>query len=262
MKGSDNVRPVIIKRKRVVAGDGHHGGAWKVAYADFVTAMMAFFLMLWLLGSVEEEKRKGVADYFSATFAIQSNSAGSDGVLGGESLSVIESITDSIATRERYRADLELLEMVVEALESQIAADEILGEAFEHVAIRMTDEGLLIELFDLDDRPLFEAETHQPRPVLRLLTDVITDAFLTVSNPVAITAHARSFPAVFLENPVWTMTIGRAEAMKQLMEAAGLPELRVHRVTGNADRMPSVSPATAARNNRLELILLLRKEKL
>lgn len=260
MKGSDNVRPVIIKRKRVVAGDGHHGGAWKVAYADFVTAMMAFFLMLWLLGSVEDEKRKGLADYFSATFAIQSDSAGSDGVFGGVALSIVDSITDDIATRERYRADLELLELVVESLETRIATDELLGEAFEHVAIRMTDEGLLIEVFDLDDRPLFEAETHQPRPVLRLLTDVITEAFLTVSNPVAIAAHARSFPAVFLENPVWTMTIGRAEAMKLLMEASGLPELRVHRVTGNADRVPSVSPATAARNNRIELVLLLRQE--
>lgn len=62
MQRSDNVRPVVIKRKKIVKGDGHHGGAWKVAYADFVTAMMAFFLMLWLLGSVEEDKRKGIAE--------------------------------------------------------------------------------------------------------------------------------------------------------------------------------------------------------
>lgn len=260
MNRSDNVRPVIIRRKRVVAGGGHHGGAWKVAYADFVTAMMAFFLMLWLLGTVEDDKRKGVADYFSATFAVQTDSAGSDGVFGGKALSLVDSITDDVATREKSRVNLEQLERVVESLEARFAADDFLGEAFEHVAIRMTDEGLLIELFDLDGRPLFDAETHQPRPVLHLLTDIMTDVFLTVSNPVAISAHARSFPAVFLENPVWTMTIARAEAMRGLMETAGFPELRVHRVTGNADRVPAVTPRTATRNNRIELILLLRAE--
>ena len=67
MQKTDNVRPIIIKRKKVSGGGGHHGGAWKVAYADFVTAMMAFFLMLWLLGSADDEQRKGIADYFSPT---------------------------------------------------------------------------------------------------------------------------------------------------------------------------------------------------
>ena len=259
MQRSDNVRPVIIKRKRVVAGDGHHGGAWKVAYADFVTAMMAFFLMLWLLGSVEEEQRKGLADYFSETLAIESSSAGSDSILWGEALSSVDSVTDQIATRERYRADLEALELIVESLETLVATDEFLGDAFAHVAIRMTDEGLLIEIFDLDGRPLFENDSAEPRPVLRTITTVLVDAFQTVINPVAVTAHSRSFPTVFLENPVWRMTLERAEMTKQLLEQAGLHDTRMHRVTGNADRVPAVTPATAARNNRLELVLLLQK---
>lgn len=258
MQRSDNVRPVIIKRKRVVAGGGHHGGAWKVAYADFVTAMMAFFLMLWLLGSVEDDKRKGVADYFSDTFAVTSDSAGSDGILGGVALSVVESVTDDIATRERYRTDLEAFEQIVEALESLVAHDELLGDAFEHVAIRMTDEGLLIELFDLDHAPLFEPEDNHPRPVLRLLAELIAEALQAVSNPLAIQAHSRSFPTVFLENPVWSMTLARAQVVQNLIQDAGLPEPRVHRVTGHADRMPFISPPTAARNNRIELVLLLQ----
>ena len=260
MQRSDNVRPVVIKRKRVVAGDGHHGGAWKVAYADFVTAMMAFFLMLWLLGSVEDDKRQGLADYFSDTLAIESSSAGSDAIMWGESLSVEDSITDQVATRERYRADLEALELIVEALETLVLEDDILGDAFEHVAIRMTDEGLLIEIFDLDGRPLFENDGAEPRPVLMTITAVLVDAFQTVINPVAVTAHSRSFPTVFLENPVWRMTLDRAEMTKQLLEQAGLQENRLHRVTGNADRVPAVSPSTAARNNRLELVLLLQSE--
>lgn len=240
----------------MVSGGGHHGGAWKVAYADFVTAMMAFFLMLWLLGSVEDDKRKGVADYFSDTFAVQSHSSGSEGIMGGAALSVVTSVTDEIATREKYRADVEALELIIEIIESRIAQDEVLGDAFEHVTIRMTDEGLLVELFDLDNAPLFEAADNQPRPVLRLLTEVIADVFATVTNPLAIQAHSRSFPTVFLENPVWSMTIERAQVVQNLMRGSGLPDERVHRVTGNADRVPFTSPPTAARNNRIELVLL------
>ena len=258
MQRSDNVRPVIIKRKRVVAGGGHHGGAWKVAYADFVTAMMAFFLMLWLLGSVEDDTRKGVADYFSETLAINSESSGADAILGGTSLSVVTSVTDEIATAEEHEAQVEMLQSIVDTLEQRIAADDILGEAFSHVAIRMTDEGLLFELFDLETSPLFDMDDNQPRPALRLLTEVFADIFATVSNPLAITAHSRSFPTVFLENPVWTMTIARAQAVQHLMQASGFPEPRMHRVTGNADRVPATSPPTAARNNRIELVLLLQ----
>ena len=114
MARSDNVRPIIIKRKKIVAGGGHHGGAWKVAYADFVTAMMAFFLMLWLLGSVTDDERKGIADYFSPTFAVDSQSSGGDGALGGSSISTIASLTDEIATAEAYQAESQALQDVAD----------------------------------------------------------------------------------------------------------------------------------------------------
>ncbi len=78
--------PTIIKRKKVIAGGGHHGGAWKVAYADFVTAMMAFFMLMWLLNATTEQQRKGIADYFSPTIAISRVSGGGDGAFGGEDI--------------------------------------------------------------------------------------------------------------------------------------------------------------------------------
>jgi chemotaxis protein MotB len=78
-----NVPPVIIKRKKVVAEGGHHGGAWKVAYADFVTAMMAFFLLMWLLGATTEQQRKGIADYFNPTLPLDRVSGGGNGAFGG-----------------------------------------------------------------------------------------------------------------------------------------------------------------------------------
>ena len=86
MAGQSNAAPVIIKRKKVIAGGGHHGGAWKVAYADFVTAMMAFFMLMWLISATTEEQRKGIADYFNPTIFITQSALGGDGVFKGYSL--------------------------------------------------------------------------------------------------------------------------------------------------------------------------------
>ncbi len=86
MAGQSNAAPVIIKRKKVVGGGGHHGGAWKVAYADFVTAMMAFFLLMWLLNATTEKQRKGLSDYFNPTIPVNRVSGGGDGAFGGESM--------------------------------------------------------------------------------------------------------------------------------------------------------------------------------
>ena len=95
MTGQTNVAPTIIKRKKVISGDGHHGGAWKVAYADFVTAMMAFFMMMWLLSATTETQRHGLADYFSPSILLSRQSAGSDGVLSGATLFPQDTMTQS-----------------------------------------------------------------------------------------------------------------------------------------------------------------------
>ena len=91
MGAQSTAKPVIIKRKKIIAGGGHHGGAWKVAYADFVTAMMAFFLLMWLLNATTEQQRKGIADYFSPTLPVNRISGGGDGAFGGDSGDVFNS---------------------------------------------------------------------------------------------------------------------------------------------------------------------------
>lgn len=97
MSADSNLAPVIIKRKKVVQGGGHHGGAWKVAYADFVTAMMAFFMLMWLLNATTEQQKAGLADYFTPTIPIVTTSGGGDGAFGGHSI-----FTEKIADPEWY----------------------------------------------------------------------------------------------------------------------------------------------------------------
>lgn len=257
MERSDNVRPIIIKRKKIVVSGGHHGGAWKVAYADFVTAMMAFFLMLWLLGSVTEDKRKGIADYFSPTFSLQSHSSGGSGILGGQSFSVIESITDDIATKERFDAESKLLQEVAKALEAFSGQSTVRELALQHVNIRLTDEGLVVDIFDLPNSRLFAPGTSEAEPVLSVLVDMIVQSFALVQNPVAVVAHSAAFPSVIRDNPVWPLSVGRAMVMRELLLGLGLDDMRMARVTGHADRSPAMREnLMAVRNNRLEVILL------
>ena len=97
MDGSKALRPIIIKKKKVIAGGGHHGGAWKVAYADFVTAMMAFFMLMWLLNATTEQQRKGLADYFTPTVPVARISGGGVGSFGGDSPFSEEDLAQSLS---------------------------------------------------------------------------------------------------------------------------------------------------------------------
>lgn len=257
MARSDNVRPIIIKRKKIVAGGGHHGGAWKVAYADFVTAMMAFFLMLWLLGSVTDDERKGIADYFSPTFAVDSQSSGGDGALGGSSISTVSSITDKIATAEAYQAESQALQDVSDAFAALAGESAHAEQLLKHVNIKLTDEGLVFVVSDLPDAPLFESSSATARPVLLQILPLLTEAMRIVQNPLAIGAHSQSFPAVMRNKPVWQMTTDRAATTRQLVLDSGFRPERVKRLVSHADRSPAFPDNTmAAQNNRLELILL------
>ena len=122
------VAPIIVKRKKVIAG-GHHGGAWKVAYADFVTAMMAFFLLMWLLGATNEKQRKGIADYFNPTIPVNKVSGGGDGAFGGDSIFSQNTLarngtgTGVIATSESGEESLEDEEAQAVAKEKDTLAE-------------------------------------------------------------------------------------------------------------------------------------------
>lgn len=268
-------RPIILKRKKVSGGDGHHGGAWKVAYADFVTAMMAFFMLMWLLNATTEKQRKGLADYFSPTIAIARVSGGGDGAFGGDSLAAEETLAN---TGRGGVLELPVLEMSSEAApvdqgEEASPQDDELDEllqgligkggdslveelAMKHITAKMTDEGLVIEIIDLEGSPLFDDVSNEPNQVLEVISNVLLEAFSLVSNKVAIASHSAAYPGVLRENPAWRVTTDRAQATRILLEQSGLDRSRVARVVGFGQQEADLQDPMDVRNNRIEVILL------
>jgi chemotaxis protein MotB len=277
MAGQSNAAPVLIRRKKVVSGGGHHGGAWKVAYADFVTAMMAFFLLMWLLNATTEKQRKGIADYFNPSIPVNRVSGGGDGAFGGDSVFSEEVLAqagtgatnlnptaelqargeDGAEAEARAREDLALRE-VERVLLARGGESMTMERALRHVVTRVTDEGLVVELFDTAEQSLFVGDTDEPRPLLRTLARVVAETFAIVTNGVAINGHVRTYPVTLRENPVWELSAARAQAVRALVEGAGLAAGRLQRVTGHADRRPVTADPSVARNNRIELVLLRR----
>ncbi|HHS89360.1 MAG TPA: chemotaxis protein MotB [Rhodobacteraceae bacterium] len=269
--------PVIIKRKKIIAADGHHGGAWKVAYADFVTAMMAFFLLMWLLNATTEKQRKGLADYFSPTIPVNRISGGGDGSFGGDNVfseetlaqngvgATLRKATEANAARgstgtspsdDDAAADTSSFETVEEALSGMSGESMVSDEMLRHIVTRVSDEGLIVELFDLPGEPLFERGSNTPTPIMRELTKMVSRVFALVANDVAINGYSRARPVVLIRNPVWEISHARADRARTLLLEGSLPGGRVQRVSGFADRKPVARNPMDARNNRIELILL------
>ncbi|MCF6273320.1 MAG: chemotaxis protein MotB [Rhodobacteraceae bacterium] len=282
-KPGDNVRPIIIiKRKKIIAA-GHHGGAWKVAYADFVTAMMAFFLLMWLLNATSEEQRQGIAAYFNPGVPIFAADGGGAGMFGGETVFSEESNTDegsgtvgelaedvsgeegstgtsaSDPTGEGEISDAQFAE-VENMFRGNTGESWIEDPLLKHVSTRVTDEGLIIDVFDLPESPLFIAGTNQPTPKMFALLGMISRVFEMVTNDIAISGHIDSEPETTGGTNGFALTGGRALIANTVMVKNGLDEQRFRRLSGMSDRVPVGEGAPDYRNRRLEIILL-RKDR-
>lgn len=272
MDGSKALRPIIIKKKKVIAGGGHHGGAWKVAYADFVTAMMAFFMLMWLLNATTEQQRKGLADYFTPTVPVARISGGGVGSFGGDSPFSEEDLAQSgtgatsenptegrqamgaLGTGNSAALEQAVLEEIEDSLQG-MGDSRISDQALEHVQTRLTDQGLVIEIFARPGAPLF-ADEDTLQPWLVAFSRVMAELFDTVTNSVAIGAYVRSEPIVIARETIWDRSTAQAHILRQQLQEAGLDAQRFRRVTGHADRSPATSDPMAVRNDRLEIVLL------
>jgi chemotaxis protein MotB len=265
---------VVIKRKKVVVAGGHHGGAWKVAYADFVTAMMAFFMLMWLLNATTEKQRKGISDYFNPTIPINRISGGGDGAFGGDSVFAEDTMARNgtggsdlkVSDEKKSRGDSGVsdsgsgeegeLEKIADMLRGKSGDSESRELLLKHLVTKVTDEGLIVEIFERDGAALFSAETAEPTQLLRDLVAMISQVYAMTRNSVAINGHVRSYPLVLAENPMWSLTTARGMAVRDLMEQDGFARERLQRVTGFADRQPATANRSEVRNNRMELVLL------
>jgi len=308
-------RPIIIKKVVKGGGDGHHGGAWKVAYADFVTAMMAFFLLMWLLNATSEDQRKGLADFFDPSLPISRVSAGGAGMLNGDTMFVPDKAAGSRSegvrskpTHDEAGEDLGDKEASPDAPEAQTApnthptppgaaeagdsesqesvdaqitpglegdqaglreakdiAVDLLAQVREaggdgllqHFSMRMTPEGLVIEIVDIQDNPLFSSGAAQPEPILDILSDILVPVLNRTTNDIAVVGHTDARPFNSRSNySNWELSSDRANAARRVLADRGLPEERIVRVSGKAATDPIASDPNAPQNRRIAITLL------
>lgn len=284
---------IIIKKITIAGGGGHHGGAWKVAYADFVTAMMAFFLLMWLLGATNEKQRKALADYFAPTLVeLKQNSAGSNGLLGGDALqgkdnyptmakqTGTRSMTipagatggDNVGTgnigslknKEMAAADRKGFAKMKAEIEGKIRSNPGLTKLGKQVRFVPTREGMRIDLMDDADYSMFAVGTTNFVPDAAKLVALVAQSVADAENPIMVRGHTDSLrygDPTNMNN--WMLSSARSEETRRRLVAAGVPEARFERIEGVADREPLIANNPAdPRNRRVAITLLYRKSKL
>ncbi|MEO0589861.1 MAG: flagellar motor protein MotB [Pseudomonadota bacterium] len=271
--------PIIVKKITIEEG-GHHGGAWKVAYADFVTAMMAFFLLLWLLGATEENQRKGIADYFTPTLVkMRQKGAGSDGMLGGSSITDADNYpnaqgqTGTLAiTIPRGatggpmegggKGEAEEIEKKVQEIRAEIddrlSKTKKLARLARQVRVARSAEGIRIDLVDDADFSMFALGTTVLTSDAQELLEALGQTLADGPTPLILRGHTDSLPwrsGITANN--WSLSTGRAEATRQALIRNGITEDRFARIEGVADREPLVAADPSdPRNRRISLLLL------
>ena len=277
---SKKLQPIIIKRVKK-AGHTAHGGAWKIAYADFVTAMMAFFLLMWLLGSTTEGDKKGIADFFNAPLKVSlmggTGSGDSSSVVRGGGADLSRSVGqvkdgDVQAKRrllnlkalqaEQKRAEQARLEALKAKVEEALAASPKLAAMKSQIRLDMTKDGLRIQIVDEQNRPMFDSGSAVVKPYMRELLHEIAQVLSEVPNRLTLEGHtdAATFGAGERGYSNWELSSDRANASRRELLAGGLPDQRVLRVQGLAasalyDAKEPLSPV----NRRISIIVMNRE---
>ena len=270
---------IVIKKVKKGGHGGHHGGAWKVAYADFVTAMMAFFLLLWLLNATTEEQKRGIAEYFTpAAFSVASPGADS-GVLAGDGLTgegatkadaraptVVVQLVPSQASGAADEDDIEELmrqreeeafEEAQEAIRQAIQADPTLAELADQLLMDMTPEGLRIQIIDQEGGSMFPSGSAQMKPRTGGLVRQIAQVVNELPNKVVISGHTDATPFHTEHGYTnWELSSDRANAARRALVDAGVPFERIVQVTGKADTEPfNAEDPFLPENRRISIVL-------
>jgi chemotaxis protein MotB len=275
--------PIIVIKKVIKGGGGHHGGAWKVAYADFVTAMMAFFLLMWLLNATTEQQRKGISEYFDPTpMEVSSNTSGAGGVMGGLTVSEVGARATDVQpivhndqtaqpdakvdpeqlSKEQLQAELQKredseFEKVKEQIEQAIQ-DSDLKDLAKNLIVDMTPEGLRIQIVDRDGESMFPSGSAMPYEKTVKLLDMVAGIIKKMPNQISVRGHTDSSPYSNGANYTnWELSADRANSSRRVLVEDGIEIKKISNVVGKADT-ENLKPDKPMdpQNRRISIILL------
>lgn len=276
----DAQRPIVIKRIKKVQG-GHHGGQWKIAYADFVTAMMAFFLLMWLIGSTAKGDLEGIAEYFKTPLKVAlaggSGSGDSSSLIKGGSKDLTRSegqvkkgelpekkkiINIKVAQAELARLEVAKLGELKGRLERSIEANAKLRQFRRQFLLDLTSEGLRVQIVDEKNRPMFASGSDELQPYTRDILHEIGKTLNEVPNKISISGHTDAAPYSSGEKGYsnWELSADRANASRRELINGGMDERKILRVVGLAsavlfDKADPFNPI----NRRISIIVMNKK---
>ena len=287
-------RPIIIKKIKKGGHGGHHGGAWKVAYADFVTAMMAFFLLMWLINTTSPEQKRGIADYF-APASVSATTSGAGGILAGTALgnegakqngsqsivqdaspdsrhpndgkskdgaksSASDSASSDAAREQQQKSEAAAFASAAQSLRQALQDMPELAELSKNIIIDQTPEGLRIQLVDQEGRSMFNQGTATPNDRAKLLLRAIAKIINQLPNRISIYGHtsANAGQGGKAEGD-WTLSAARADASRRILQGGGVDADRVYQVSGKATSEPLYPDDPTLPGNRRIAIVLLRE---
>jgi len=278
MASKEAKQPIIVIKRIKKAHHAHHGGAWKIAYADFVTAMMAFFLLMWLLGSTSQGDLKGISDYFNAPVKVAmlgGRGAGDasslvqgggtdltrrDGqVKNGDSTSDENRRASRAAKMEAAKIEAQRLQALKAKVEAAISGTPKLAEFAHQVKLDLTPDGLRIQIVDDQQRPMFDSGSAVVKPYMRDLLQNIGSLLQEMDARVTLSGHtdSKSFPNAQRGYSNWELSADRANASRRELLAGGLKEDRIFRVVGLAASIPiDLQDAASATNRRISIIVM------
>jgi chemotaxis protein MotB len=275
------LQPIIIKRVKK-GGHSSHGGAWKIAYADFVTAMMAFFLLMWLLGSTSEGDKKGISDYFQSPLKVAmqggSGAGASNSVVNGGGNDLTQSAGQSKRGDgekkdakkmsgdqrkiERAKKDAQALAALSQKIAAAVSSNPKLAEFSSQIKLEITPDGLQIQIVDDQRRPMFDSGSAAVKPYMRDILREIGIALMEVDNKISLDGHTdqSNYGNAARGYSNWELSADRANASRRELAASGMPEEKLARVVGMASSLLLEPQDPRSPSNRRISILVMTKE--
>ena len=280
---TNDKRPIVVKRTKKVAG-AHHGGAWKIAYADFVTAMMAFFLLMWLLGSVSRQELAGISEYFKTPLMValtggSSSAESTSKIKGGgtdltrergevrkseikpEKMINLKTATEEILRIEKQK-ELDRLKDLKASIEKAIDANPKLQQFKKQILLDITTEGLRIQIVDEKNRPMFQSGSAKLEPYTKEILHEIGAMLNQVPNKISLSGHTDAQPYSLGEKGYsnWELSADRSNASRRELIEGGIGEDKVVRVVGLSsavlfDKTDPLNPI----NRRISIIVMNKK---